>query len=115
MMRVTVLIFAHSAGSGFSGAALADETQPVKPDQTSTTERFDPLIWAETVLRNRVDLSAGALPNGSETGPFALSAAVPFVDTRGMRFSLVGALAWDPDLAKKSRYSLGRGLSQQLW
>ncbi|MCV2886938.1 hypothetical protein [Ruegeria aquimaris] len=107
MMRVTVLIFALSAGLGLSGAALADETQPVKSGQTSTTKRFDPLIWAETALGNRVDLSAGALPNGSKAGPFALSAAVPFVDTRGIRFSFVGALAWDADLAQKSRYSLG--------
>lgn len=106
-MRVTVLIFVVSAGLGFSGAALSDQSQPVKPGKTSTTEQFDPLIWAETALGNRVDLSAGALPNGSKAGPFALSAAVPFADTGDIRFSFVGALAWDADLAQKSRYSIG--------
>ncbi|MCE8517053.1 hypothetical protein KBY31_10025 [Ruegeria pomeroyi] len=107
MRHATVLALVISAGICLSAAALADQSRSDKVRRHPTIGQFDPLIWAETALGNRVDLSMGALPDGNRNGPLALSAALPFAETGDLRFSLVGALAWDAEMARSSRYSIG--------
>lgn len=107
MRHATVLTLVISAGISLSAAALADQSPSDKARQHTSTGQFDPLIWAETALGNRVDLTMGALPSGNRNGPLALSAALPVAETGDLRVSLVGALAWDAEMAQSSRYSIG--------